>query len=136
MNRIDKPFTPENSGITHKSFKSKSTNMEKFLTREDLDSMSSYEFKIIFLFLIEKRQKIKDSDAEENQLLRLSDYKESFKNKKVYYAAIQSLIDKDIITKIEGKQSLYRVNPKFINNLTYQQSIDAGIKQDYRKIVK
>ena len=131
--RITQPFIIEDSPQNKKSFKSKSTNMEKFLTIDDLDTMSSYEFKIIFLFLIEKRQKIKEDDAEENQILQLTPYKHLFKNKKVYYSAIKSLIDRDIISKIDGRQSTYHVNPKFINNLTHQQAINAGIKQEFRK---
>lgn len=135
MNRIQDPFIISEPSSGTKSYKPKQSNMEKFLTLEDLEDMTLYELKIIMLFHLQKGQKIKDDDAEENQQfnLSLSLYKNLFKNPNSYYSAIKSLINRDIISKVEGKQSIYRMNPKFINNLTYQQAINAGIKQDFRK---
>lgn len=108
--------------------------MEKFLTIEDLEDISAYELKIIMLFHIQKGMKIKDEDAEDNQVFSLSKvtYGKIFKNPNVYYTAIKALTDKGIISKVDGKQSLYRMNPLFVSNLTYQQSVDMGIKKDHR----
>lgn len=133
MARITAPFIIKPEFSTNNSYKSKSINMEKLIDRDFLKEMTIFEMRIILLIQSSKGRKTKLEDAEENQTIDLSLSKNAdlFTTPKGYYAAIKRLSERGFLTKIEGKQSLYRVNPHIINNMTYEQSVSTGVKQDY-----
>lgn len=116
-----------------KSFRSKSVNMERLITEEYLSTISLYECKIILLVLMQKGMKVGLENGEENQEFILSFRKNRniFKDSTLYYKAITNLTIKEFITKVDGKQSTYYVNPKIISNMTYQQEVDAGLKKEF-----
>lgn len=117
-----------------KSFRSKSVNMEKLITPDTLHTLSFYECRIILLIQCQKGMKIGVDSAEENQefIISMKENKTIFPNPNLFYKAINNLTIKGFITKIDGKQSTYYVNPSIISNMTYQQEIDTGIKKDFR----
>lgn len=132
MARITEPFIIKNEFPTTASYKSKYINMEKLIDRDFLKEMTIFEMRIILLIQSLKPKKTKLEFAEDNQTIDLSLTKNAdlFTTPKGYYAAIKRLTDRGFISKVEGKQSLYRFNPYIINNMTHGQSVETGIKQD------
>lgn len=82
---------------------------------------------------MQKGMKVGLENGEENQEFILSFRKNRniFKDSTLYYKAITNLTIKEFITKVDGKQSTYYVNPKIISNMTYQQEVDAGLKKEF-----
>lgn len=124
-------FIYENISNKLKSFRSKSVNMEKLITVDYLEVISLYECKIILIILSQKGTKIGVDKGDENQECSISikEYGNIFKNPNLFYKAIKNLTEKNFITKVAGKQSLYYVNPHIMSNMTYQQEVDAGLKK-------
>lgn len=125
MARISEPFIIKSP----KSFTEKKTNMEKLVDMDDLHEMSIYELRIIMMIMIQKGRKRGLDSAEENQQFEISKNKfpKLFTNSKGFYDAIDKLTKSGLLKKIEGKQSLYHVNPNIINNLTNDQAYALGL---------
>lgn len=121
------PDSPKKESIN--SFRSKKINKEKFISEDMLYDMTLYEFRIITLFEISVNRSNK---VLVNQQLELSytKLKHRYPKKESFYKAINSLIEKDIITKVPDVRSTYQFNYDFISNNTDQDAIAAGIKQD------
>ena len=115
------PFSPDSE-----SFKSKRFNLERMIPIELLPDLTYYELRIIMLINIQKgqRTKLTMENIEYNQTFELSLKKNPklFPNQKSYYTAINNLIDRKLLKKVDGKQSVYMVNPNYISNLTMEQS--------------
>lgn len=129
MARITQPFIIKETENQPKYFTEKKTNMEKLVQMDDLHEMTIYELRIIMMIMIQKGRKVKTDNPEENQIFEISKAKfpKLFTNSKGFYDAIEKFVSTGFLRKIEGKQSLYYVDPAVINNLTNDQAFALGI---------
>ena len=111
------------------SSKPKKVNLERFLTLDEMFSLTINEYRLINYFILSKQHKKGIDDGEINQQIKYSyaELKEYIPNKKSFYAAINRLVELDIIESIPGKPSTYRFNPLCISNLTQEQAVRMGV---------
>jgi hypothetical protein len=111
------------------SYKPKKINLERFLTMDEMFSLSLTETRLINYFIISKPHKKGIDDGEWNQTIKYShtDLKQYISNKNIFYAALKRLIELDIIEVIPGQTSTYRFNPLCISNLTQEQAVRMGV---------
>jgi len=126
---IDGDMRAPNRKTFKSSSKPKKVNLERFLTIDEMFSLTINEHRLINYFIISKAHKKGIDDGEQNQLIKYSyaELKEYIPNKKSFYAAISRLIELDIIERVPGQPSMFRFNPLCISNLTQEQAVRMGV---------
>lgn len=130
MNQIlDGDMRAPNRKTFKASNKYKKSNLERFLSTEDMFSLNLNDHRLIMYFMITKPHRKDRDEGEWNQSIRYSyaDMKDYMPNKKSFYASINRLIELDIISKIPGQPSMFRFNPLCISNLTNEQAVSMGV---------
>lgn len=121
-----------------KKHRSKKVNIMSILDNDILKDLKPGVMRMLLYLLIKeaRRTSVTEESFTDNQTINLSyvdELTEIYSNKATFYESIKTLVDLDIISKVDNTRGDYLINPKFINCSTHKQNVLMGITRDYEK---